>query len=473
MLFKPQTVQLIFCEKYCSCCELGWKILLDRCKTQTEMQSAAYQKPQFGKWLIDQINSGQYPGLEWVDKDRFRIPWKHNSRKDCNDDDCMIFKAWAIASEKFHENQNDKAKWKTNFRCALNSLKNFIKIQDKSKESDDPHKVYQILEMPTDYVKTIKEDETAQQYVNPQPSPAPIIYPNQRVPQYLQPEDAQQELLNEQLHTLNIGNQYPDHSRWDQLPTYGMPAEEYPIEPVPYAPDQVSQNAIPNHIPEQPYYAENELLLPDLNDLEITIYYRKQTVLFTQVRGPKVQLHYNKADPSLGPERLVCFPGTEQLVDHRQIKYTQKLLNSIQRGLHLEVKPKGIYGTRLDKCHVYTAHNTPVIEEPSKLPNNREVELFSFQKYLKDLFDFKENKRGSPDYTIYLCFGEKFPDGKPKETKLILVKVVPLVCRFWHEMAQRDGASSLQSGNISLQLSNNSLYELINSYMPDLEMFSV
>ncbi|XP_041132443.1 interferon regulatory factor 3-like [Polyodon spathula] len=437
------------------------------------MQSTAYQKPQFSKWLIEQINSGQYPGLEWVDRDCFRIPWKHNSRKDCNDDDCMIFKAWAIASEKFHENQNDKAKWKTNFRGALNSLKNFIKIQDKSKELDDPHKVYQIVEMPTNSVSAIKEDETAQQYVNPQPSPAPIIYQNQLIPQYRQPMDVQQELLNKQLHTLNIGNQYPDDSQWDQLPTYGMPIEEYPIEPVPYAQDQVSQNAIPNHIPEPPYNAENEPLLPDLNDLEITIYYRKQTVLFAQLRGPKVQFHYNKEDPCLGPDGLVCFPGTEQLMDHRQIKYTQKLLNSIQRGLLLEVKPRGIYGTRLDKCHVYTAHNVPVIEEPSKLPNNREVELLSFQKYIKDLIDFKENKRGSPDYTIYLCFGEKFPDGKPKDTKLILVKVVPLVCRFWHEMAQREGASSLQSDNISLQLSNNSLYELINSYLSDLEMFSV
>ncbi|MBN3274471.1 IRF8 factor, partial [Polyodon spathula] len=408
-------------------------------------------KPQFGKWLIDQINSGQYPGLEWVDKDRFRIPWKHNSRKDCSDDDCMIFKAWAIASEKFHENQNDKSKWKTNFRCALNSLKNFIKTEDKSKESGDPYKVYQILETPT-LCSLAREWHTVQQgKLNSrswQLYRCIYIHSNNFYYSILKCVEAlKQHLTVISFLKLKTGqnNNSPELNRRGVL----------------LLTDLFSLNI------------ENELLLPDLNDLEITIYYRKQTVLFTQLRGPKVQLHYNKEDPSLGPEGLVCFPGTELLVDHRQIKYTQKLLNSIQRGLLLEVKPKGIYGTRLDKCHVYTAHNTPVIEEPSKLPSNREVELLSFQKYLKDLFDFKENKSGSPDYAIFLCFGEKFPDEKPRDKKLIIVKVVPLFCRFWHEMAQRDGASSLQSDNISLQLSNNSLYEFINSYLPDLEMFSV
>ncbi|MBN3270961.1 IRF7 factor, partial [Polyodon spathula] len=400
-------------------------------------------KPQFSKWLIEQINSGQYPGLEWVDRDCFRIPWKHNSRKDCNDDDCMIFKAWAIASEKFHENQNDKAKWKTNFRGALNSLKNFIKIQDKSKELDDPHKVYQIVEMPSE----INEHRSLTSRYAGKKKQLPLVISvwthSFRIYSGLGVSD-----LNVFcfcfLHTARIVEQAAAHTEyWKSVPRYkgGF---------------MLLTNLFSLNI-------ENEPLLPDLNDLEITIYYRKQTVLFAQLRGPKVQFHYNKEDPCLGPDGLVCFPGTEQLMDHRQIKYTQKLLNSIQRGLLLEVKPRGIYGTRLDKCHVYTAHNVPVIEEPSKLPNNREVELLSFQKYIKDLIDFKENKRGSPDYTIYLCFGEKFPDGKPKDTKLILVKVVPLVCRFWHEMAQREGASSLQSDNISLQLSNNSPYELINS----------
>lgn len=40
-----------------------------------------------------------------------------------------------------------------------------------------------------------------------------------------------------------------------------------------------------------------------------------------------------------------------------------------------------------------------------------------------ELKRFKENIGGSPSYTINMCFGEMFPDGKPLEKKLIVVQV--------------------------------------------------
>lgn len=58
----------------------------------------------------------------------------------------LDLQAWAVASGKINDFPNDKARWKTNFRCALNNLsERFKMVQDNSKTSDDPHKIYEII----------------------------------------------------------------------------------------------------------------------------------------------------------------------------------------------------------------------------------------------------------------------------------------------------------------------------------------
>lgn len=50
------------------------------------------------------------------------------------------------------------------------------------------------------------------------------------------------------------------------------------------------------------------------------------------------------------------------------------------------------------------------------------------------------------------------PDG-------LLPQLVPKFCEYWYEQVLREGASSLDSGTVSLQLSDSfSLFELIEQY---------
>ncbi|NWU69531.1 IRF3 factor, partial [Pterocles burchelli] len=109
---------------------------------------------RFGPWLMSAVSSGNYQGLCWTDPTRstFRVPWKHNARKDVTSDDVEVFKVGGlgVTSSDFEvfglgwvgSSRWDRAKWKTNFRCALRSTGMFELLEDRSKCGDDPHKVF-------------------------------------------------------------------------------------------------------------------------------------------------------------------------------------------------------------------------------------------------------------------------------------------------------------------------------------------
>ncbi|XP_030587171.1 interferon regulatory factor 7 isoform X2 [Archocentrus centrarchus] len=426
----------------------------ERKATHGEMQSLP--KPQFSSWLIEQVETGQYAGLRYVSSNKFRVPWKHNSRKDCNDEDSKIFRAWAVASGKINEFPNDKARWKTNFRCALNNLSvRFKMIKDNSKNSDDPHKIYEIINTAQN------QDGLAAQDSLEDSDMITDIYSSST--EYL-PSGHEPDLVSD-LMALGLDSQPIEEQQWTEnyaqqnpnvLGSYTVPVENNP-----------------QLLPDQPaYYEVNPAPVlaspqPGLNDLEVSIHYRKREMLKMTLTAAHLQLHYHFEAPDYDGYKL-CFPSTKDLLDHKQIEYTNRILNSIQRGLFLEVQETGIYAWRQDRCHVFASTSDPSVAHPApaKLPPNTMVELLSFDKYVNELKQFKENNGRSPEYTITMCFGEKFPDGKPLEKKLIVVKVVPLICRHFHEMAQMEGASSLYSSNVSLQISHNSLYDLISSIFP-------
>ncbi|NXQ77557.1 IRF3 factor, partial [Quiscalus mexicanus] len=112
------------------------------------------QKLRFGPWLLSAIDSGSYQGLRWIDSAHtmFRVPWKHNARKDITSSDLEVFKVggMSVASRDGPHVPlpappglgKSQWAWKTNFRCALSSTRLFKLEQDNSKCGDDPHKVF-------------------------------------------------------------------------------------------------------------------------------------------------------------------------------------------------------------------------------------------------------------------------------------------------------------------------------------------
>ncbi|NWS82543.1 IRF3 factor, partial [Toxostoma redivivum] len=112
------------------------------------------QKLRFGPWLLNAIDTGRYRGLRWIDSARttFRVPWKHNARKDITNSDLEVFRVgrtWRSSGQGPHAHPpappglgRGQWAWKTNFRCALSSTHMFKLEYDHSKRGDDPHKVF-------------------------------------------------------------------------------------------------------------------------------------------------------------------------------------------------------------------------------------------------------------------------------------------------------------------------------------------
>ncbi|XP_061855269.1 interferon regulatory factor 7 isoform X2 [Colius striatus] len=484
------------------------------------------EKLRFVPWLLRAVSSGKYRGLCWTDRERsaFRVPWKHNARKDVTSSDLEVFKAWAMASGRYEGYPEDPAKWKTNFRCALSSTRMFKLLEDRSKCGDDPHKVFTVT---PDALRHSKEGDL----INPNPALG------QQRQLELNPQDAYSEnsppgssdlpqsMLLEDLELLQLVLQHcdiscdlgpqpppweprgdpphqdallqphPDPGQNNGLPTSAFEewvpvAEQHPMgtysSPAPMLLEQPAAVPLLCHLPQPagpvPSPGQAMLFAPAASPappppqestdgiiptLDISIYYRGKLFLREEVGGSGCLLVYQPLDPAvaLRPGHLLRFPSPDELPDQKQRQFTEKLLGSA--GLQLEQRAHKLFATRLKKCRVFWALSQQLegAREPpyNLLCRDQETPIFDFNEFCTELRRFRNGQRQqSPDFTIYLCFGQCLSNAKPKESKLILVKLVPKFCEYWYEQVLREGASSLDSGTVSLQLSDSfSLFELI------------
>ncbi|XP_070690498.1 interferon regulatory factor 1a isoform X1 [Pempheris klunzingeri] len=102
-------------------------------------------------WLEEQIQSGRYPGVSWLDQSAriFQIPWKHAARHGWSiDRDATLFRSWAMYTGRYRPGKDkpDAKTWKANFRCALNSLPDICEMQEYSrKRGSNAYRVYRML----------------------------------------------------------------------------------------------------------------------------------------------------------------------------------------------------------------------------------------------------------------------------------------------------------------------------------------
>lgn len=455
------------------------------------------QRMLFGEWLLGQVSSGQYEGLRWLDEacTKFRVPWKHFSRKDLGEADARIFKAWAVARGRWPPSGGDLpppeaeaaewAGWKTNFRCALHSTRRFIMLEDNSGDPVDPHKVYALSQ---DLASTGPAmDKWEEVTLNSAP-------PTQggSLGRFMAGGNAEFQTPSPLL-SVDTGDlllQALQHSHlWDHLvdewgADSGSPQAPGPEQEHASVQLHISQEscaawameAVPNPRPQYPALMAERSPGP----LDVTIMYKGRTVLQAVMGHCSCVFLYSSMGSAKGaaePQpQPVIFPSPAELPDQKQLHYTEKLLQHVAPGLQLELREWSLWALRMGKCKVYWEVGSPMGSTNPTTPaqlleRNCHTPIFNFTTFFRELREFQDRKRqGSPHYTIYLGFGQDLSAGRPKEKSLILVKLEPWLCRKYLESVQREGVSSLDSSSLGLCLSDtSSLYDDLEHFLMELE----
>ncbi|KAK0135128.1 Interferon regulatory factor 8 [Merluccius polli] len=353
------------------------------------------------QWLIEQIQSGHYSGLQWEDGGHtmFRIPWKHAGKQDYNQEvDASIFKAWAVFKGKFKEGDKaEPATWKTRLRCALNKSPDFEEVTDRSQlDISEPYKVYRIVpEEEQKLGKSAAMVMTAGEITDLDCSPAEI-----------------EELIKEA-----SSEDYPCAVKRSHSPQE----------------DGCSIQASPE------YWSHSSITT--FSQMMISFYYGGQLMHSTLISHPEgcriapAPLQQRQLVRSYSSDALqnVHFPPAELIEHERQRHVTCKLLGHLERGVLVRANREGIFIKRLCQSRVFWS----ALGEPRphhgaaacKLERDAVVKIFDTGRFLQAIQLHQEGQFPAPDPTVMLCFGEELHDLTTAKNKLILVQITAMNCQ--------------------------------------------
>ncbi|KAJ8257179.1 hypothetical protein GJAV_G00182750 [Gymnothorax javanicus] len=376
------------------------------------------------EWLIAQIDSGEYAGLNWENEERtmFRIPWKHAAKQDYKqDEDAALFKAWAVYKGKFREGRDkaDPSTWKTRLRCALNKSPDFREVPERGQlDVSEPYKVYHIK----------AEGGSAMVYAAPPKtyqSSQPVTcfsVPARLHPQYKKLCDVQTNSGDERErkdfngHTMCVVHlSTPTQT---QRPSANS-GESRKAETILW-PKSTADAAV------SPY-----CIIPATHLSSSRIAACTSTVDGCWILQGSVPVENERIYGPCTAEQ-VRFPSPRQaLVSPVVAEAMDRLLPHLERGVLLWVAPDGVFAKRFCQGRVYwVGPLAPHRDKPNKLEREKTCKLLDMPIFLKELQEYLHGGGPKPRFEIDLCFGEEFPvSNQNKEEKLITAQVEPLFAR--------------------------------------------
>ncbi|XP_062994766.1 interferon regulatory factor 3 isoform X2 [Elgaria multicarinata webbii] len=431
------------------------------------------QRPLIVPWLVEQLNAERYPGVSWLNQERtrFRVPWKHGSRQSVSSEDFQLFEDWAIARGRYRPGVDIRtpSDWKRNFRSALNRKDGINVMQDNSTDSEDPHKVFEILP------NAAHLNGAAQGAANAAGGDVPPI-PAANWGAYADSQSSSQdETLESVLSSLDLSSTTEENPVWcgglspsdfqPALATVSVTQLDQILGTHEFVPGEENAVCLPPSSLEPVPPTDMMLPLQQLlganefdTDFEVKVYYRGRMVLsniFSNVRG---LCFVPPGSPGHCPDLAdVVLPDLDILNDQVQVSYTRRLLQGVVPGVILRIEGTALCGTRRGPCHVYWSQSELPEDRTlsGELPKEHLGPISYLQQFVQELIGFIQGQNGSPNYTLWFCFGEEWPD--PHRTwkkKLIMVEVVLKTLETLCELSKASGASSLNGGEPDLRISD-------------------
>ncbi|XP_008298858.1 interferon regulatory factor 9 [Stegastes partitus] len=378
-------------------------------------------------WMVEQVNSGKYPGLVWDDdaKTMFRIPWKHAGKQDFRkDEDAAIFKAWAEFKGKPTDGeQHNPAAWKTRLRCALNKSPEFGEVMERAQlDISEPYKVYRLVPISEQGLVAPEKKKSKEK---------PCRRPKRRrrrTSSSSSSSDSESDDGGSQAKRIKK-EEATSQLRIEELLLHSDVQTE---ESAPSCTTIVQKDAV-QEIQLDVRIEESVPPPAGVQDsFTVTVLYLGQEVHRRQIQGTDVRITY--LPPALIPPTPTALkarfpriplpepPSTLPAGQELQALYT--LLPFMEKGVVLTSTPQGVYGKRFCQGRVFWTGPHTTTEGLNKMERNTEpVLLFSKDAFMQQLEHFRTNGGDPPQCFITLCFGEELSDVEDLSKKLIIAQI--------------------------------------------------
>ncbi|XP_004864180.1 interferon regulatory factor 9 isoform X1 [Heterocephalus glaber] len=336
-------------------------------------------------WVVEQVESGQFPGVCWDDepaKTMFRIPWKHAGKQDFREDqDALFFKAWAVFKGKYKEGDTrGPAVWKTRLRCALNKSPEFKEVPERGRmDVAEPYKVYRLLPPGTLPAQpgTQKSSKRHRSSVSPQREEEEETVKSCT----LSLSCLQDPFSNEEARAAG---------RAGHLDSGSCSSSPDPQEGADSTEAQEDQTE--HLLPQNPDYS-----------LLLTFIYSGRVVDQRQVDSLDCRL-VAEASSSESTITQVIFPKPDPG------EPSQRLLSQLEKGILVASNSRGVFVQRL--CPIPISWNAPQAPPgpgPHLLPSNKCMELFKTACFCRDFDRYSQGLGPPPKSQVTLHFWEESP----------------------------------------------------------------